>query len=161
MMKRMGITDEDLDNLNNEMMQAMNAMENVEDLPGGDEDDEEVDGKTATFPFLNRLFNNSGELGGQGGRPAQHGRQPPRRQKEGKPNGKRKFLESYCISLTAEGQGRQAGPGDRPGGGDRAGRPDPEPPPEEQPLPHRRARRGQDRHCRGPGPADRGGRCAL
>ena len=60
MMQRMGITDEDLDNLNNEMMQAMDSIENVEDLPGG-EDDEEA-GKTATFPFLNRLFNNGGEL---------------------------------------------------------------------------------------------------
>ena len=59
MMQRMGITDEDLDNLNNEMMQAMDSIENVEDLPGG-EDDEEA-GKTATFPFLNRLFNNGGE----------------------------------------------------------------------------------------------------
>ena len=69
MMQRMGITDEDLDNLNNEMMQAMDSIENVEDLPGG-EDDEEA-GKTATFPFLNRLFNNGGELlpepQGQGG----------------------------------------------------------------------------------------------
>ena len=33
MMQRMGITDEDLDNLNNEMMQAMDSIENVEDLP--------------------------------------------------------------------------------------------------------------------------------
>ena len=40
MMRRMGITDEDLDSLNNEMMQAMNTIENVEDLPGGDEDEE-------------------------------------------------------------------------------------------------------------------------
>ena len=37
MMQRMGISDEDLDTLNNEMMQAMNSIENVEDLPGGEE----------------------------------------------------------------------------------------------------------------------------
>ena len=49
MMQRMGITDEDLDNLNNEMMQEMDSIENVEDLPGG-EDDEEA-GKTATSRF--------------------------------------------------------------------------------------------------------------
>ena len=53
MMQRMGITDEDLDNLNNEMMQAMDSIENVEDLPGG-EDDEEA-GSTemvfTRFPF--------------------------------------------------------------------------------------------------------------
>ena len=63
MMKRMGISDEDLETLNNEMMQAMNGVENIEDLPGGDEDDgEEEEGKTATFPFLNRLFSGSAAL---------------------------------------------------------------------------------------------------
>ena len=57
MMKRMGISDEDLDTLNNEMLQAMSGVENIEDLPGGEDGmDEEDDGKTATFPFLNRLF---------------------------------------------------------------------------------------------------------
>ena len=40
MMQRMGITDEDLDNLNNEMMQAMDSIENVEDLPGGEDDED-------------------------------------------------------------------------------------------------------------------------
>ena len=73
MMKRMGISDEDLDTLNNEMLQAMSGVENVEDLPGGDETDgEEEEGKTATFPFLNRLFSGgdvskeeSAEEGGQ------------------------------------------------------------------------------------------------
>ena len=60
MMKRMGISDEDLDTLNNEMLQAMSGVENIEDLPGGeDAGEEEEEGKTATFPFLNRLF--SGE----------------------------------------------------------------------------------------------------
>ena len=96
MMQRMGITDEDLDNLNSEMMQAMDSIDNVEDLPGG-EDDEEA-GKTATFPFLNRLFNNGGgEIAPREDAPAEEGGR--REKKEGKPNGKRKFLEGYCISL--------------------------------------------------------------
>ena len=95
MMQRMGITDEDLDNLNNEMMQALDSIENVEELPGG-EDDEEA-GKTATFPFLNRLFNNGGEPAPKEETPAEDGSR--REKKEGKPNGKRKFLEGYCISL--------------------------------------------------------------
>ena len=57
MMKRMGISDEDLEALNNEMIQAFGGAENIEDLPGGEDGmDEEDDGKTATFPFLNRLF---------------------------------------------------------------------------------------------------------
>ena len=98
MMKRMGISDEDLETLSQEMMNAMSGVENIEDLPGGDEDSEEEEGKTATFPFLNRLFSGSDvpksestDEGGTSGR--------GREKKEPK-NGKRKFLESYCISLT-------------------------------------------------------------
>ncbi len=105
MMKRMGISDEDLETLNSEMMQAFNGVENIEDLPGGDEEDggEEEDGKTATFPFLNRLFSGSdagrestGDESASGG--ARGGREKDSR-KDAK-GGKRKYLENYCISLT-------------------------------------------------------------
>ena len=105
MMKRMGISDEDLETLNSEMMQAFNGVENIEDLPGGDEGDggEEEDGKTATFPFLNRLFSGSdagregtGDESSSGG--ARGGREKDSR-KDAK-GGKRKYLENYCISLT-------------------------------------------------------------
>ena len=67
MMKRMGISDEDLDTLNSEMLQAMNGVENIEDLPGGeDAGEEEEEGKTATFPFLNRLFSGEAAKGESG-----------------------------------------------------------------------------------------------
>ena len=61
LMNRMGITDEDLDNLTSEMMQAFGGAENMEGLmaagnEAASEDDEDEEGKTATFPFLNRLF---------------------------------------------------------------------------------------------------------
>ena len=101
MMKRMGISDEDLETLNNEMMQAMNGVENIEDLPGGDEDDgEEEEGKTATFPFLKRLF--SGSDAQKGGESEDCSASRDRREKDRKDpkNGKRKYLENYCISLT-------------------------------------------------------------
>ena len=58
MMKKMGITDEELDNLTNEMMSAFGGAEGMEGLmpqPDGDSDGED-DGRTATFPFLNQLF---------------------------------------------------------------------------------------------------------
>ena len=104
MMKRMGISDEDLETLNSEMMQAFNGVENIEDLPGGDEDSgEEEDGKTATFPFLNRLFSSDDT-----GRESTGGEEPSGgarggREKESRKDpkgGKRKYLENYCISLT-------------------------------------------------------------
>ncbi len=52
---KMGLSDEDLEGLTGEMM---NALSGVEDLTPVDEDDQggDDDGKTATFPFLNRLF---------------------------------------------------------------------------------------------------------
>ncbi|MCI9554279.1 MAG: ATP-dependent Clp protease ATP-binding subunit [Oscillibacter sp.] len=96
MMKRMGISDEDLETLNSEMMQAMNGVENIEDLPGGEESGEEEEGKTATFPFLNRLFS-----GGESSKDsAEEGRSERREKKESLKNTKRKYLENYCISLT-------------------------------------------------------------
>ncbi len=95
MMKRMGISDEDLETLNSEMMQAMNGVENIEDLPSGEESDDEEEGKTATFPFLNRLFSGGDSKSEEEGR-------TERREKERKEpkNAKRKYLENYCISLT-------------------------------------------------------------
>jgi ATP-dependent Clp protease ATP-binding subunit ClpA len=100
MMKRMGISDEDLDTISSEMMQAMNGVENIEDLPAGEEvdEEEEEEGKTATFPFLNRLF--SGSDAQKGGDSADEGAARERREKKEPKNGKRKYLESYCISLT-------------------------------------------------------------
>ena len=64
MMHRMGITDEDLDMLSEEMMQAFGGAESMEGLAPQEEDDDEEneDGKTATFPFLNRLFGNGVQI---------------------------------------------------------------------------------------------------
>ena len=103
MMKKMGITDEELDNLTNEMMSAFGGAEGMEGLmpqPEGDSDGED-DGRTATFPFLNQLF------GGNGNAPAAG--ETPRSEKsapnpKGERPAKRKFLENYCISLTKKAQ---------------------------------------------------------
>ena len=99
MMQRMGITDEDLDNISNEMMSAFGGAESLEGIDAPDGDDEE-DGKTATFPFLGRLF------GGQNGdapAPADGASDGPGRAERGKKNdkaAKHKFLDSYCINLS-------------------------------------------------------------
>ena len=103
MMKKMGISDEDLDNLTTEMMSAFGGAEGLEGLmnqpQSEDGDGEEDDGRTATFPFLNQLF--SGGAAPQ--QPA--GESGPKKEgEEGKKAGpkhpKRKFLDSYCISLS-------------------------------------------------------------
>ena len=97
MMKRMGITPEDLENINSEMMQAFGGAEELDTVNDeGDEDDEES-GKTATFPFLNRLFNNNATP------PAEQ--QPTQSGGAGQSAGrktekKRKFLDNYCINLS-------------------------------------------------------------
>ena len=99
MMKRMGISDDDLETLNNEMLQAFDGVENVEDLPKGETaEPEEEEGKTATFPFLNRLFNN-GESS-RGDEQPSGGSARADRDREHKGDKKRKFLESYCLNLT-------------------------------------------------------------
>ena len=101
MMQKMGISDEDLEGLTNEMMSAFGGAEGMEGLiPSDDADqDEEDEGKTATFPFLNKLF------GSAQNPQAQPERDPGRqdrndKEKKGDKPIKRKFLENYCISLT-------------------------------------------------------------
>ena len=98
MMKRMGISDEDLETINTEMMQAFDGVENIEDLPGGEESGGEEDGKTATFPFLNRLFSSGDKPAKE--EPAEEGGSRGGREKKDAKNGKRKYLTSYCISLS-------------------------------------------------------------
>ncbi len=113
MMKKIGISEDDLESLSDEMLSAFGGAEGMEDLspeddPDFDSENDDDDGRTATFPFLNRLF------GGTGGGQAKPNKQnndnqfkdsePPR--DDGKPpkdNGstvKRKYLDNYCISLT-------------------------------------------------------------
>ena len=107
MMQKMGINDEDLEGLTNEMMSAFGGAEGMEGLlPQEDGDpDEDDEGRTATFPFLNKLF--GGQPPADSGGPAPGGEQT-RQQREEKPGKdrapKRKFLENYCISLTNRAQ---------------------------------------------------------
>jgi len=103
MMRRMGITDEDLDNISNEMMGAFGGAENLEGLTDADDpdaDNEDEDGKTATFPFLSRFFG-----GNPAANDAQNGNeteqtQSPRSNKKVEKGSKHKFLDSYCINLS-------------------------------------------------------------
>ena len=99
MMQKMGISDEDLEGLTNEMMSAFGGAEGMEGLvPSEDADqDEEDEGKTATFPFLNKLFGSAQNPQPQ---PPERDSGRPDKDKKGDKPPKRKFLENYCISLT-------------------------------------------------------------
>ena len=164
MIERMGLSEDDLENLNGEMTEAMNGLEGLLGQNQSDDDEaDENDSQTATFPFLNKLFG----AAGQDNVPAApepektESRQRAAEKPNGSKNKKHKFLDTYCQNLT---QKARDGKLDHIIGREeetRARHPDPQPPPEEQSLPHRRAGRRQDGHRRGPGPEDRGKGCPL
>ncbi len=86
--KQMGISEEDLDALSDEMVSMFGQKEET------DEDD--VDSQTATFPLLNQLF-------GGNHLPAKQPKQPEQEKNAEEPkkkNKKHKFLDSYCMDLT-------------------------------------------------------------
>ena len=101
-MKKMGLSEEELEGLSNEMMDAFRGMEGLmgdEDRDEDDEDDGEDMSQTATFPFLNKLF------GGQKSEnlPAEQPAAPQngdKREKGKTKEKKRKFLDTYCLTLT-------------------------------------------------------------
>lgn len=101
MIEKMGISDEDLDNLTTEMRDALNGVDS-DDLMDTEPSDEENDGEdneghTATFPFLNRLYGNrDGQEEDQSGQASGSNRTKTRTTE----HTKRKFLENYCINLS-------------------------------------------------------------
>ena len=90
--KQMGISEDDLDLLSDEMSNMFGQRDSSDDA-----DDDEIDSQTATFPLLNQLF---------GGAPAAP--QPPKpeepkqdgKDKKKNKSKKHKFLDSYCMDLT-------------------------------------------------------------
>ena len=109
MMKKMGISDEDLESISTEMMSAFGGAEDADGLAAAadsqtDDEDEDDEGRTATFPFLNKLFGGQGSSASQPDRdPMQRGGSSKEEKATPKSNDrgqKRKFLENYCISLS-------------------------------------------------------------
>ena len=89
--KQMGLSDEDLDMITDEM----SSMFGQRDTSEGEED--EADSQTATFPLMNQLF------GGNLPKPGQAAeKEKGTAQQEKKPQkSKHKFLDNYCMDLTA------------------------------------------------------------
>ena len=91
--KQMGISEEDLDLLSDEMSSMFGQKDSSDDADGDD-----MDSQTATFPLLNQLFGSAGNLSAQSPRP----QKTEEHKDEGgkKKNKKHKFLDSYCMDLT-------------------------------------------------------------
>ena len=99
MINKMGITDDELDNLTGEMMSALTGGEDIAPVDD-DGSDEEDDGKTATFPFLNRLFNQNPPSAPDAEASEQPRQDAAAADKRGSAPRKLKFLTNYCIDLT-------------------------------------------------------------
>ena len=65
-----------------------------------DDDSSDDDGKTATFPFLNRLFGAQNAANAENRDSAAETERPRVGKDGGERKPKRKFLDNYCISLT-------------------------------------------------------------
>ena len=92
--RQMGISEEDLDLLSDEMSSMFGQRDDSED-----HDDDEIDSQTATFPLLNQLFGGAENLPAQPPRPASR-KEEPEKEPGRKKNKKHKFLDSYCMDLT-------------------------------------------------------------
>ena len=89
--RQMGISDEDLDMLSDEMSSVFGQRDDAES------DDDGAESQTATFPLLNQLFGSGTNMPQQPPRPA------PKQESEDKgrkKSTKHKFLDSYCMDLT-------------------------------------------------------------
>ncbi|MBQ2445936.1 MAG: ATP-dependent Clp protease ATP-binding subunit [Oscillospiraceae bacterium] len=98
--KRMGLSEEDLDTINEEMTNLMSPDMDMTEESGDDKEDDDIGSRLATFPHMSRLFGNPGEELSDAKSPAdQGGEKTPTGEKAKKPK-KRKFLDAYCMNLT-------------------------------------------------------------
>ena len=107
MINKMGITDDELDNLTGEMMSALTGGEDIAPVDD-DGSDEEDDGKTATFRSSTAFSAAAPALRHRRrARARTRGGEPRRGETKENPTkgGKRKFFDNYCIDLTARARG--------------------------------------------------------
>ncbi|MDR2599673.1 MAG: ATP-dependent Clp protease ATP-binding subunit [Oscillospiraceae bacterium] len=125
LIRKMGLTDEDLETLTEDMMEAMGGLESLmEEFEGSDHDENSEDGKTATLPFLSRLFGSPEDMSpnspsqqgpgqrnmgpggiigpgtGPGSKPNEQGNSEEKGGPGRRGGKRRKHLESFCISLS-------------------------------------------------------------
>ena len=89
--KQMGLSEDDLDNLTDEMSSMFGQMS------GSEEDEDEIDSRTATFPLLNQMFGAANLPMKKEDAPQENAEEKETKKKKSK---KHKFLDSYCMNLT-------------------------------------------------------------
>ena len=88
--KQMGFSDEDLENLTDEMSSMFGQID--------EEDSDESESRTATFPMFNQLLDNlSGEKRDLPAKKQEEDQEQQTSKEKGK---KHKFLDNYCMNLT-------------------------------------------------------------
>ena len=92
--QQMGFSEEDLDNLTDEMSNMFGQID------AGDHDEDDMDSQTATFPLLNQLFGSNQNLPAKQ-EPSEQPKDPEGDTPPKKKDKKHKFLDSYCLNLTA------------------------------------------------------------
>ncbi len=100
MLKKFGISDEDMEQMN-EQMEEMMAMTETE----GDDEEGFSPGGAPAFPFLQNLF--GGQFPGAPSKGNAPDGEPPKKGKKAEQEKKRKYLDQYCTDLTAKA--RQGG----------------------------------------------------
>ncbi len=88
--KQMGISEDDLDALTDEMSSMFGQME-------PENEDGEPDSRTSTFPLLSQMFGGMGNLPTKPKEPENKAEEPKDEKKKSK---KHKFLDTYCMDLT-------------------------------------------------------------
>lgn len=87
MMDSMGITDDDIEEMSNQLMEL-----------GGD--DFEMGGADTMPPFLQNIFGGMGDLSKKSESPDKDSNTKDKKREKSKEQKKNKFLDSYCINLT-------------------------------------------------------------
>ena len=106
LMEKMGITDDEIENMNDQLMGMMDEDGEEIDLDSDSDDSDFVPGGAQTFPFLQNMFGKMNGAAGQNPQetPEKKTRRPDKREKKAP---KRKFLEAYCTDLTKKARDGQ------------------------------------------------------
>ncbi len=102
MLKRMNISDEDIEQMSEQFMDLMSFDEDVDDSVLNDETFDL--GTAPAMPFINKLF---GNLGGKGEEKTEEKSEKGEKSQEKPKKKRRRFMEQYCRNLTEKARDGQ------------------------------------------------------